>query len=436
MNGVSIVIPCYNLGEYLPEAVESARRQSAPPLEVIIVDDGSTDELTVSVLERYCREGLLVIHTPRLGPSAARNHGIVQSRGEYILCLDADDVLELNFLDETAPVLRQRAEVGIVTTYVELFGGSSGLWRTLDYSPSTLLWRNCIASASLFRKRCWQEVGGYLDMMANEDWNFWISIVERGWQWCAVPKPLYRYRVRKQSRSAYEDVHRAELLREMMEMHADIYRSLYEDVLVEMDAEIQRMEKSLKKYELPLYDLEFHSSDEGAVTQALRLQAEDVESQLVRLKKEIKRRDLIQRIREIVSASIPPGREVIVISRGDDDLLNLGERRGCHFPQAADGEYAGWYPKSSIDVISHLEILRERGGEFLVIPETSLWWLDYYSEFRSHLEEHYSVVTHIEHSCLIFGLTRRGNEMSDSLPGDSITSTSRDSESGIEKHIS
>src|SRR5207253_1671935 len=127
------------------------------------------------------------------------NHGIDKASGEFIVCLDADDILMPAYMEETVPVLAGRADLGIVTTHVELFGDKQGLWRTSDFAPTMLLWQNCIASASLFRKKCWQEAGGYADLPAYQDWSFWISIVERGWRWTVVPKALYRYRIREGS---------------------------------------------------------------------------------------------------------------------------------------------------------------------------------------------------------------------------------------------
>src|SRR5262245_44187010 len=102
MTAVGIVIPCYDLGEFLPQAVESARAQTRPPAEVLIVDDGSTDEHTLEILGTYRREqGVRVLRKRNGGAPSARNFGIRRSRAELLLCLDADDVLEPSFLEET-----------------------------------------------------------------------------------------------------------------------------------------------------------------------------------------------------------------------------------------------------------------------------------------------------------------------------------------------
>jgi GT2 family glycosyltransferase len=90
-------------------------------------------------------------------------------------------------------------------------------------------------------------------------------------------------------------------------------------------------------------------------------------------------RDLIERIRAVVDRDLPPDATVLVVSNGDDELLKLGaNRRGWHFPQMEDGTYAGHHPGDSAEAIAHLEALQAKGGEFLLIPETSLWWLEHY----------------------------------------------------------
>lgn len=111
-----------------------------------------------------------------------------------------------------------------------------------------------------------------------------------------------------------------------------------------------------------------------------------------------------QRVRELVRAALPVGARVIVVSKGDDDLLQLDGRFGWHFPQAAGGAYAGYHPKDSAEAIGHLETLKTQGGEFLLIPASSFWWLDHYAEFRQHLEANYRVAVYEEDSCIVYEL--------------------------------
>ena len=82
----------------------------------------------------------------------------------------------------------------------------------------------------------------------------------------------------------------------------------------------------------------------------------------------------------------------------------MGGRRAWHFPQTPGGEYAGHYPGDADEAIAHLEELRERGAEYLLIPGTSLWWLEHYAEFRHHLEQRYERLAEAPDSYLVFSL--------------------------------
>jgi SAM-dependent methyltransferase len=113
---------------------------------------------------------------------------------------------------------------------------------------------------------------------------------------------------------------------------------------------------------------------------------------------------LIQKIREVVRGKLPPEATVLVVSKGDEDLLQLEGRRGWHFPQQEDGIYAGYYPADSATAIAHLEALRAKGADFLLFPSTALWWLDQYPEFRQHLESRYCVAARQDDRCVIFDL--------------------------------
>jgi hypothetical protein len=113
---------------------------------------------------------------------------------------------------------------------------------------------------------------------------------------------------------------------------------------------------------------------------------------------------VIHRIRGIVYTALPPNAVVVVVSKGDDDLLQLDGRQGWHFPQLPGGVYAGHYPGNSGQAIAHLEALRARGAEFLLFPHTALWWLDHYAEFRQHLETAYRAVVRQDDTCVIFAL--------------------------------
>jgi GT2 family glycosyltransferase len=100
---------------------------------------------------------------------------------------------------------------------------------------------------------------------------------------------------------------------------------------------------------------------------------------------------LVARVRQLVHDTTPAGATVLVLSKGDDQLLRFTDRRGWHFPQGEDGGYAGHHPADSDACILELERLRQRGADFLLIPETALWWLQHYTRFAEHLRRHYAV---------------------------------------------
>ncbi len=132
--------------------------------------------------------------------------------------------------------------------------------------------------------------------------------------------------------------------------------------------------------------------------------------------KYLRYQQLIRRIRDVARTSLPPGATVIVVSRGDEALLDLGDSRlGWHFPQEEGGVYAGHYPADGTEAIVRLEELRTKGGEYLLLPETAFWWLEHYEEFRKHLEERYQLLVCEGETCLIFALRDSETEQPDSL---------------------
>jgi SAM-dependent methyltransferase len=114
--------------------------------------------------------------------------------------------------------------------------------------------------------------------------------------------------------------------------------------------------------------------------------------------------DLIRKIRETVSSAVPAGATVAVVSKGDGELLQFEGRRGWHFPQGPDGVYAGHHPADAAAAVAHLEELRARGADYLLIPQTSLWWLDHYPDFRRHLEDRYRPVARLDDVCHLYAL--------------------------------
>ncbi len=115
-------------------------------------------------------------------------------------------------------------------------------------------------------------------------------------------------------------------------------------------------------------------------------------------------RRLVERLRATVAARIPAGSTVLVLSRGDRELLELDGLDARHFPEGEDGRYLGHHPRDSADAVSRLEAMRTEGARYLVVPETAYWWLDHYAAFAAHLYGRYAGSD--ADACKIFRLER------------------------------
>ncbi len=200
---VSVIMPCFNHGQFIEEAIESVIAQTFTTVEIIIVNDGSTDAETVRLLKHYQQPNVSVIHTENRGPSAARNVGIQQAKGQYILPVDADDRIAPTYLEKAVPILESHPEVGIVYAQAELFGAKMGSFDLPPYQFPDILLGNMIFNSSLYRKADWEKVGGYNENMVWgwEDYDFWLSILELGRGVFHIPQVLYFHREVANSRS-------------------------------------------------------------------------------------------------------------------------------------------------------------------------------------------------------------------------------------------
>jgi glycosyltransferase involved in cell wall biosynthesis len=176
--------------------------QTFTDFEILVVNDGSTDPETCRLLADYSKPKTRVIHTENMGVSAARNHGIREAKGEYILPLDADDRIGERYLECAVAVLDKQPEIGIVYCRAALFGELEGEWETPKFSIAHQLLDNLIFSAGMFRKCDWEKTKGYDSGLRQgwEDWDFWLSILEVKQQVFRIPEILFFYRIRKGSR--------------------------------------------------------------------------------------------------------------------------------------------------------------------------------------------------------------------------------------------
>lgn len=245
MKKVSVIMPCFNDGAYIEEAVASIRAQTYPNIELVIIDDGSDEPETKAVLEKLESSGAVLLHTNRLRPAGARNAGIAAATGEYILPVDADDLIAPNYIEKAVKIMDDNDNIGVVYCHADLFGEQSGPWELPDYSLEKMLLDNIIFVSAMFRREDWCKVGGYRTTMKHgmEDYDFWLSILELDRSVHQLPEVLFHYRIKPVSRTTrfQEDPAVVQQTYRMIynqhpvlyEKYKDLYALVLRDALIE-----------------------------------------------------------------------------------------------------------------------------------------------------------------------------------------------------------
>ncbi|MFN2541479.1 MAG: glycosyltransferase [Chthoniobacterales bacterium] len=463
---VSIITACYNQGHFLREAIESAVAQTYARREIIVVDDGSTDN-TPEIARRYPE--VRYICQENAGPSAARNNGVKSSAGEYLVFLDADDRLLPDALEVGVQSLQQNPDCAFASGFCRLVVADGSLLSQPEQPCITgdayleLLRRNDIwcPGSVIYRRSAFQAVGGFNESLGRgEDYDLFLRITREYPVFCHK-QFVADYRLHGSSRSSD-------------------YSLMLKDMLSVLDAQADFVRGS-----------ERH--------------AKALESGKAYWRDRYEHLQLGDRIRELVDATLPPDATVAIASGGRAELLKLGNRRVLHFPQAkthnpgrlfqqgvrgavdvawieagmryefclfggsnggqiaalsvvgipsatsADeipvdrlsaahlnaspnpvpapnrfgrttiswntgdgsegriylsqgGTYDSSVPKDSKEAISRLETIRARGAHYLLLPATALWWLDQYQAFADYLNARYPTVARDKSCCVVFDL--------------------------------
>lgn len=232
---ISVIIPCYNLGLYLRIAIESVLYQTFNDLEIIVVNDGSTDEFTKFILQNLDYPKTTIVNQENQGLAASRNNGIKMAKGKYICCLDADDSLRPYNFERAYPVLEKDSNIGFVSGYVQVYDEWDQVFGGKDECNfPQLLVNNWVNITALFRKEAWEKVGGYYQGFTTpgiEDWDFWISMLESGYLSYFIPEIFYDYRVRSNSmaREMNDAKHWEKVSRQLVSRHVQTYIDYIED---------------------------------------------------------------------------------------------------------------------------------------------------------------------------------------------------------------
>lgn len=196
---VSIVIPCYNHGKYIQEALDSINHSKDKySVEIIIVNDGSTDLFTINELKRIESEGYFVLNQINGGLGNARNNGIKIAKGKYILPLDSDNKVEKPYLNEAIDFLEANENIDIVYGDAQQFGDKTTIWKLSDYNLQHLMLSNFIDACAVYKKSVWMVNNGYdekMPIMGYEDWDFWLNSSFNNFNFYHLKQICFHYRV-------------------------------------------------------------------------------------------------------------------------------------------------------------------------------------------------------------------------------------------------
>lgn len=222
---VSVVVSIYNMSKYLAETLDSILASDYPNFEVILMDDGSTDN-SQDIARTYAErdERVHVFTQPNSGPCVARNRAISLSHGTYILPVDGDDLISKSYISQAVAQIERNPEIKVVCTRAEFIGDRSGEWKLPPFSRSLLARKNMIAACALYKKSDWERVGGYCEeIIAREDWEFWISMLKDGGEVACLPEIGFYYRVHKKSKRTADRSLKSHVIKVLNRRHAEFF---------------------------------------------------------------------------------------------------------------------------------------------------------------------------------------------------------------------
>ena len=224
---VSVIITAYNKAQYLSETVQSVVSQRYRAIDIVIVNDGSTDN-TEAVAEGLARNSgavpIVVVNKKNGGVSDARNSGVTQAPSRLVLCLDGDDLLEATFVEKAVAAMRTHG-ANLVYSDMKVFGAKSEVWQPREYDRYFIRYDNCITATALFDRELWRAADGYPTAFPfHEDWSFYIACSRHGLKPFKIPELLIHYRATESGLAAgYFVEDKALNVALMMTNHHDLY---------------------------------------------------------------------------------------------------------------------------------------------------------------------------------------------------------------------
>ena len=222
---VSVVTPVYNMEPFLGEMLDSVLASDYPQLEVVLVDDGSTDASAAVARAYAARDARVRLYCQSNGGACrARNKAVELARGEFILPVDADNRLEPDFIPKAVAIITARPEVKAVVPGADFFGDRSGPWELPPFSLRLLARKNILDTCALYRREDWVRAGGYCEeIVAREDWEFWISVLKDGGTVVRLPETGLHYRIRNHSKRVKDRGLKRHVVRTLNRLHPEFF---------------------------------------------------------------------------------------------------------------------------------------------------------------------------------------------------------------------
>lgn len=238
---ISVVIPCYNPSEDLFETLSSVEKCDAGLYEIIVVNDGSPDPKAQQIISEV-EKNYRVIHQQNGGVGSARNTGVREAKGKYVLPLDQDNKIYPEFLTDALRVLDENPTVAVVYGKRAFIGGpnKNGLGQPSEFDLALLLVGNYIDACAVIRKSAIEESGYFpanLPVQGLEDWDLWLSLAENGWGFHFLDKIVYEYRIQEDSMTT--NLIQEENLKRNTEFvtarHLSLFRKVFEEQYWELE---------------------------------------------------------------------------------------------------------------------------------------------------------------------------------------------------------
>lgn len=452
---ISVCIPAYNCSRYVKQTLESVLRQSLQDFEIIVYDDASTDD-TARIVAAMADRRVRYFRNPRnVGVAATRNNCLALARGRYIAWLDADDLYAPDMLATHRVILDRHPQVGLVHGAYHVIdeeGRRLPDWL-LPFSTEIiekgreafreLVLSNYITTPTVMvRRDCHDRVGSFSEAIgkSSTDWDMWLRIALHA-DLAFTSKVVAQYRQRHNSISASTrggqrlrcDIRVAlralssarDLVTEFSALQRQAYAVLAAKALLHGNdafsrksrgealravAHLYRLTKGLiSSAEVLRLCHAIMKNDEYAHFCSSRKVLQQLHQHFAttrfgrRLQKQVEDNTAWQQAQERIAAimqhHVPAKARVLIVNKWDPTLFHLSQRKGWNYPDRQlmpEG-----YPANDEKAIGHLEQLRKRGANYLVIPSAAFWWLDHYRVFRRHLEDEHACVWRDER-CVIY----------------------------------